>query len=401
MKLFSFTEKFLPYCLPALLIFSRSLADIVVISVVILFLAKCFIEKDFSWLHDSWIKAFIVFLAFLVFINSPLSLNPLDSIFYSIAWVRWPLFAIALSCWIFIKDDSFNKLFFAIIITFIFFISDLLYQFFINETGIFGLSTPIHINRLTVPFSNNVIPGRFLYIFTFIFLSIYFFRQFKFQKKINYLFCFSILTFGFLFIFITGERMSFLIYSSSVLILILGLMFLDNKNIIKTSIFILFCLSVVLLGYFFESDIYHRTIISSYEKIIYLFDSDYWQVFTISFEKFKNNIFIGSGLHQFKMAEPNNISIMHAHNLPLNLMVETGLIGLLLFYNTIFYIFKDITNKLQKENHFLLLLVVVLLYICFFPLHTNFSLSHNWINANVWFVVGMILALANLTKNRS
>jgi len=83
------------------------------------------------------------------------------------------------------------------------------------------------------------------------------------------------------------------------------------------------------------------------------------------------------------------------------MMVETGLIGLLLFYNTIYYIFKDITNKLKKENHFLLLLALLLLYICFFPLHTNFSLSHNWINANVWFVVGMILALANLTKNRS
>lgn len=408
MKLFSFTAKYLPYCLPALLIFSRLLADIAVISIVILFLAKCFIEKDFSWLHTSWIKAFLAFLVFLVFINSPLSLNPLDSFFYSIAWIRWPLFAIALSYWIFSDKNSFNKLFFAIIVTFLFFISDLFFQFFIDDSGLFGLSANIHLGRLSVPLSDNVIPGRFICMYSFIFLNIYVFKQLMLLKRINNIHILSILFLSFLAVFITGERMSFLIFVSASLIFLFTFILFDKRRVTSTLIFITSCSLVVFFFYLFNLEAFNRTIMSTGSKITELATSDYGIVFFTSFEKFLNNPIFGSGLHQFQNTQPlygtgilQGTKILHGHNLPLNLLVETGLAGLLLFYNIIFFIFLDIKNKLQRVNPLFLMLNLILLYICFFPLHSHFSLSHNWMNANIWFMVGLILALNNLVKNKT
>ena len=407
MKLFNLTEKYLPYCLPALLIFSRSLADIVVVTLVILFLTKCFIEKDFSWLHDSWIKAFIAFLAFLVFINSPFSLNPLDSFFYSIAWIRWPLFAIALSYWIFNNENSFNKLFYAIIFTFLIFIFDLFFQFFVHESGLLGLSANQHQGRLSVPFSDNVIPGRFIYIFTFILLNLYCLRQLILRQALNNLFIFLLLVLSFFTIFLTGERMSFLVFLSSFLFFLFPFIFF-KKNITLTLYFVITFLSIFSLFYFFDLEQFNRMVISTGNKINNLSNSDYGAVFITSFKKFLNDPFIGSGLHQFQYTQPlygvglmQKAKILHAHNLPLNLLVETGLAGLLLFYNIVFFIFLDIKNKLQRVNPFFLMLNLILLYICFFPLHSHFSLSHNWMNANIWFIVGLILALNNLVKNKT
>ena len=399
MKLFNLTEKYLPYCLPALLIFSRSLADIVVVTLVILFLTKCFIEKDFSWLHDSWIKAFAAFLVFLVFLNSPFSLNPLDSFFYSIAWIRWPLFAIALSYWIFNNENSFNKLFYAIIFTFLIFIFDLFFQFFIHESGLLGLSENQHQGRLSVPFSDNVMPGRFIYIFTFILINLYCLRQLTLRQSLKNLFIFLVLSLSFFTIFITGERMSFLIFVSSAIFLIFGLSFNNKKYVIGAFVFLIVSIFLLLIFYFFDPQIYSRTVTSTIHKIYNLQNSDYGTIFKISFDKFLNNILFGSGLHQYKGGEPiigyamDSTKIMHAHNLPLNLLVETGLAGLLLFYNIVFFIFLDIKNKLQRANPFFLMLNLILLYICFFPLHSHFTLSHNWINANIWFTVGIILSL--------
>jgi len=201
--------------------------------------------------------------------------------------------------------------------------------------------------------------------------------------------------------------MSFLVLLSSFLFFLFSLIFF-KKNITLALNFVIAFLAMLFLFYFFDLEQFSRIVISTGHKINNFSNSDYGAVFITSFEKFLNAPFIGSGLHQFQYTEPlygvgsmQKSKILHAHNLPLNLLVETGLAGLLLFYNIVFFIFLDIKNKLQKANPFFLILNLILLYICFFPLHTHFSLSHNWMNANIWFIVGLILALNNLVKNKT
>ena len=86
--------------------------------------------------------------------------------------------------------------------------------------------------------------------------------------------------------------------------------------------------------------------------------------------------------------------ITHAHNYPLSLLAETGIIGLTLFYIIIISLFKRVLDSFYIHKNLLKLFITAnLLYICFFPFMTHYSFQHNWMNATNWLVVGLVLAV--------
>lgn len=403
MIFFKKIEEYLPYFLPLFLIFSRVSADLIVILVSLFYITKSVIDKDFNWLHFSWIKFSFIFFLYLFFLNSFFSINPLDSIFYSISFIRWPIFASALYLWIFKTENSLKKFFTSTLLLMMFFVIDLWYQYLINKHGIFGLSTNDHILRLTVPFSNNFIPGRFILIYFFLLLTLYFFINYLENKKINLTYISLALLISFFTIFITGERMSLLIFATSTIIFEIIMFFYNKKNLLKILFLNLLIVFFCFLFFFLDPHASYRAITSTIEQILNFWESDYGIVFITSFNKFiQNNIFFGSGLHQFTLVEPiygfnfmENTKIMHGHNLPLNLLVETGIVGLILFYLIVFILLKTISIKL-KNNFYLLLLLINLIYICFFPLHTHFSFTHNWMNASYWLIIGLVSSMIKI-----
>ncbi|MGE4596979.1 MAG: hypothetical protein AAEA78_03300, partial [Methylophilaceae bacterium] len=94
-------SQFFICALPFLLIFYRGIADATLILIVLLFLLKSFKEGNWSWAKEQWFVFAIIFWLYLILINAPISINPEKSLFYAIAFIRWPIFAIALSYWIF------------------------------------------------------------------------------------------------------------------------------------------------------------------------------------------------------------------------------------------------------------------------------------------------------------
>ncbi len=138
MDLYNRIEKYLPFFLPLLLFFSRSIADITVITISILFLSKCFYDKNFQWLSISWVKIFIFFFLYLLIINTPLSSNSMDSLFYSLGFIRWPLFALAISFWIFKERKSLDNFLIGSLLVGLIFLIDLSYQFYLDDGGVFG-----------------------------------------------------------------------------------------------------------------------------------------------------------------------------------------------------------------------------------------------------------------------
>ena len=131
-------------------------------------------------------------------------------------------------------------------------------------------------------------------------------------------------------------------------------------------------------------------------------ESDYGMVYRTAIEVWLNNPIVGGGLHQFKNLYPyynieiwKNMVITHAHNYPLSLLAETGIIGLTLFYIIIISLFKRVLDSFYIHKNLLKLFITAnLLYICFFPFMTHYSFQHNWMNATNWFVVGVVLALS-------
>jgi O-antigen ligase len=409
MNIIALAEKFLPTLLPLLLFFSRTLADSVVILIALLFLFKSYKTKNYEWINNIFIKILIVFLLYLLVVNSIFSKNPYDTLMYSFSFVRWPIFSLAIAYWLLNDLKSLNKFFYSLCAVFIYYLIHIFYQYFIDSSGIFGFSENSFPGRLSIPFSDNVFPGRFLIFISFILISINILKNKINVYSLNSNLIIFILSIGFAGIFFTGERMSFLIYSTSTIFIYLALVLENKKNIIYIFILTPVFLFFIFLVFFFDSEIFNRIIVSTYGKIKYLGQSDYGIVFNTSIEKWKDNYLFGGGLHQFDKILPiygygfmGQAKIFHAHNLPLNLLVETGIVGLVIFYSIIIKIILFVFKKFYFTKEYLLFFSCLnLLYISFFPFHTHFKLSHNWINASSWLSIGIIFSIVMIYEQNN
>ena len=407
MNFFNHIAKHLPFFLPLLLCFSRLIADITVITISILFLTKSFYEKDFHWLTFSWIKVFILFFIFLLLVNTPLSSNPSNSLFYSITFIRWPLFAIAIFIWILRDEKSLDYLLFGSLLVSFIYLIDLLFQFYINKSGLFEFISNPDPYRLSVPFSTNLIPGRFLIYLSLFITSIIFYRENKIFLFKSFSKILLTLMITFFLIIITGERMSFMIFLSCILFIQFALIYNQKNLLLKIIIF-----NVILIVFYLSltsnnPQIHDRSYSSTIHKLINFLNSDYGVVFISSVKKWLQNPFFGSGIHQFRSIEPiygfgilDKIKLLHAHNYPLNLLVETGITGLIFFYTIIYFLINEIFLK-TRANFPLMIFLLIFLYVSFFPLHSHFSLSHNWINAIAWFSVGLMLAISSFYEKNN
>ena len=393
-------EKYIPYLLPFLLIFFRGLADLTVLLIGMIFLYKSCKESNWIWVNEKWFKFSLIFTLYLLIINSSLSINPQDSFFYAVTFLRWPIFAIALYFWVFKSDEAINKFMLSLTFVLFFIIIDVWYQF-ITGADIFGYEK-YSPGRLTGPLRNNPVVGIFITKYLYLVLtSLIIFNIFN-KKRFRLITFISLIFLGFITVLISGERMSFILFTSSIFIVIAGLGRCNKENIyilVITIFMLLGCVEIISLTYPLVPE---RAINSVIYKLQNFTSSDYGMVFRTAYHVWLQNPLFGGGLHQFKELPSlyginiwDGAKIFHPHNHPLSLLAETGIVGLILFYTVIIKIFKQaLTPVIREKNWLKLALLFNLLYVCFFPFMTHFSFQHNWMNATNWLIVGFVLALS-------
>ncbi len=399
-------ENLLLICLPLLLIFFRGIADITVLIIGLIFLYRSYNLNDWGWLKQKWFIFSLIFWLYLLLINTPLSINASESFLYSLAFIRWPLFAMALSMWLLHDHKSRKKFLMAMLFTLSFIVIDIWWQY-IFEFDLLGNPRYSHnVTRLTGPFRDNPVPGIFIARYLFLLLYLGYFINYIQTPIKNLSFIFLILLLGILSIYITGERMALIIFISGASIVSLGLFLQYNKIRNYVLFSLLLIISILALAQQAFPNLNDRMITNLLYKLSNFSSSDYMLVFKSAYAVWMESPIFGVGFHQYREVCINLGYLgsgggvcFHPHNISLELLSETGIIGFMLYFTMVVSIaFSSLKSLYQKKEWLLLTMSFNLIFICFFPLIAGISLFNNWVGATIWMLIGWVLVTSKNYK---
>ena len=404
-------KNYFPYLLPLLLVFSRALADITIVLISLLFLYYSYKNIGWHWIKEKWFCFTLIFTIYCLTINSALSIEPTETLAYSLFFIRWPIFAMALSYWILNDIKSLKKFFISMTIVLIFIIFDTWWQF-IFDYDIFGYEK-YEGGRLTGPFNSNRHVGAWiakLVLLPPLFLILYKKLELQhYKNNLTYTF-FIVSSILFLSVFITGERMALLLILANIIIMFMGII-LDKMFSLKKMIMslLIFICGILYFAFSFP-DTTERTYFSTVEKIFNWRTSDYGLVWKSAYDVWMQSPIFGVGLHKYREA-CENLGIygssyldaigsgvcFHPHNISLQLLSETGIVGFILFYIMVCVLtFSSLKTFYIKRLWLSFALVFNIIFTCFLPIASSTSFFANKYGAIIWMLVGVMLATNKL-----
>ena len=347
----------------------------------------------FETFKNSNLKVFLINKnMLLIFITLFFIFNLIDSVNWKftlkgqIGLIKNILLYFAL-IYFFFKDDKNFKLFINILVFVLIFVLADSYIQFIFGKDLFGyVVTDNHGRRLSGPFGDEYVVG------SFILKTIFITKYHKYlDNKINWL---IYLILAYILVIFASQRMPTLIFSISLIILF----FFEHRINIKTKIFtFLVSIICILIIFNFNSSIKKHYIDRTLEQIGYsdkvksknFWDSQWGAHYLTAIEIYKDNPIFGSGIKTFrficakkkyekiesKMAKKRCST--HPHNIYLEILSETGTLGFLSFFLILIYFFK-INKVFTKKNIKSNPEILILLFICFWPIQSTGSVFSTW-----------------------
>ena len=345
-------------------------------------------------------KILLSFLIFLI-LNVFFSTNIENSIYGFLGIIKNFIFFFG-GYFLFKIDESFFLKFIKLtLIVFIFVSADTLLQYFFGK-DIFGyIYTQAHGGRLSGPFGDELIVGSFLS--KILFISIIFFLN-MYRSKIYDIF-FLIISIS--IIFLTNERSAALMAFLSSLIYI----FLRFKSL-KTKLLYFSTIFLIIIGLLNIPNFKDKYISSTLGQLGIkeskwfnhdsFFDSQWGAHYLTSLSIFKNYPIFGSGLKTFRFEcqknEYNNINSdaasarcsTHPHNFYLEILSDTGFMGIFFFVFLIFFILKKIIQNFVLKKTILYPSIISLFFLFFWPIKTTGSIFSSW---NGYFYILALLVI--------
>lgn len=360
----------------------------------LIFLVDSFNKKNWSWIKEKWVIFFLIFWIYNI-INSFFAIETLKSLKSSFFYIRFLLFALCIY-YLGFKYLSLKKVlfFWSIIISFI--SLDIYVQYFFGY-DFFGYKA-IHIPRYSGPFGSELVAGAYLsrLIPLIIPLFLLYFFNFKFIYKI--LICGLTLSL-FFSVMLTGERASFLFILA---FLFLYIFFVFRKNI---SILIKLSIIITLITGILANVPEVKKRYSDFYNIIQNFtESSYGKLYSSAFQLWKLNKISGVGFKNFRVncdIEVSDISnnnhplcSTHPHNFYLEILSETGIIGLIIYSIFLFHLFTKIFRKFKINKNYLsyfqispILCMILLIW----PILSAGSFYTSWNGSFFWLYLGLAL----------
>ena len=297
------------------------------------------------------------------------------------------------------SEKRFYRLLFFIcgIITFFIICLDGLYEL-INDENLFGFYA--FDGRIAGLFGDRWVMGRYLTFFLPILFGIFFIEINYFNKTLKF---FSILIFLFtiVLVFFSGERAAFI---TMVLYLILLIFYFFRKISFVKILASLFFLIIFIITPFTFSDT-NKRLQDNFFKYLTNYDvneNQYYAMGTTAFKIFIDNPVIGAGPNNFRYScgeDKFNVSkyscSTHPHNIPIQLLSETGILSFLIFYSVfIYFLLKSlILIKEKKFNNFSLGIYSIQcsIIIYFWPIMISGNFFLSWYGFIFYLPIGIYL----------
>ena len=383
--------------LPILAIVSIFLLEIFLIFISSIFLFQVFKSKEYFYFNNFFFKFFLIFYIYLLF-NFIFQIDKIDTLSI-IFYFRYIIYTLSIYYFL----DKKEKLFFNFIKTVIFCLVVLTIDTIIQSIfgfNLIGLQL-IENNRPSSFFGDELILGSYIFRilpFIFVFLLLENDNFPKFSKVIFILLSFVI-------IFLSGERTSILL---SLLLLITYIFLFKKKKIIKILKYLIIILLIIFsLILTFSKKYQHRFIFDpldnlsnnysvtkdllenySHEPKIIFFSGLHHNLMVTSLRIFDDNKIFGSGPRSYRTEcdkyKINRFSCdRHPHNYYIQLLSETGLIGvsfLILIYILIIkelYLFYSQNNKANDDLKFCFL---AFYFAALWPIIPSGNFFNNWLS---------------------
>lgn len=410
------------YLLPISIISGPFLSDLSIVIIDLWILFKIFNEKGIisKYFNNKILLFFLLFNICLIF-SSAISDHLVFSLKSSFLYFRFYLFSFAI--WYIFENLNFSfKYFFfsvsiAIILIIISAIFDLIYvkEFFNN----IDLSSG-ELRRVSGLFGDELIMGSILKNLFVFFIILFCFLNYFEKKYINTLAIIFILWTISFAVLISGERTSIFIYL--IYCVFAGIILRKKFSIIKVSIISILTVTILFLTFdhLRERVLGHTLVqLTNKERIFDNFGNEIKRDLEVpvylsihhdahartAIKMFLSKPIFGYGPNNFRKNchdhKYNQFSCTtHPHNTYLQLLSETGIVGITFFIIALAFIIFELVRKKNLINlEFRLCLIYFLIY--FLPFMPSGNFFNNYVNINFYLLVGMCLYFKNLHNKNS
>jgi O-antigen ligase len=372
---------------PFILLIERTPADIWLSLLALTFAVRSIVKRDGSWLKPFWVRAGFALWFWCIFVGA-VSDFPAYSVGEAVVWFRFPLFAMATAFWL-AKDK--RLLHVMLLSTALALIAMCL--ILTAEVLIIGPQG----GRLSWPYGDRV-PGNYIAKVGLPAFTIMVALAVSIQGRVAVV-AGVIALFTMIISVMTGERINFLIRACGGMLA--GLVW--KPNLSRYFVLVLVELLAVVLVFSILPKTASRYTSEFIRGATDFESSPWWNSLFGAWEVAKSNLLFGVGTANYRIVLPTisegsaHIKWQpHPHNYYLQLLTETGIIGLLLgttFISSI--IWACLRSSIRCRANVFVATAWIIPFGIFWPIATTADFFGQWNNIFIWSAIAVALCSTN------
>lgn len=377
--------RWLTLLIPPLVYFGKGPVDTACSLVAVLFLLRCYIARDFSWIKPAWVKVGLALWGYLV-IHSLFQQDPAYSLSRAAPWGRYLVFAIALAYWV-IHDARYSKhLLLSLAIGCAMLTLDGWLQYLSGES-LYGYEK-WQLTRLTGPYNVPRLGITLAWMaFPLLAVCAHPAKWFSYHGVALLLAGVAMV----LVVVFSGDRSALLLT-----LLAIGLISLFSPRL-RGKLFWLIPIGIMAVSalFYFNPALYARQIGDTQQHIGHFWKSPYGKITLDAWEVTQEHPWFGIGVKEYRrvsehMREPQT----HPHNPYLEMQTETGIVGLGMLLVLFGLWLRDfLRGYAQWRQDYLMMGLAVGVMVRLWPIISVPSFYASWNMIPLWMMVGWWYAL--------